>query len=84
MARWTGVLPAIVVTAAGFSLVHLEQLAHAWAPLVILFSVGIVLTTIRARTRSVAICWLVHMGYNSALFILFYIVTQGFRHMEKA
>jgi CAAX protease family protein len=84
LARFTGREIAIIITAAGFSLLHQDQLAHAWAPLAILFGVGVVLTVVRARTNSVATCVLLHMGYNLALFTVLWFATQGFRHMEKA
>jgi membrane protease YdiL (CAAX protease family) len=45
--------------------------------------VGAVLTTIRARTGSVATCVLVHMGYNFLLFVVLFISTGGFHHMER-
>jgi len=84
LARITGREIAIIITAAGFSLLHQDQLAHAWAPLAILFGVGVALTVVRARTNSVATCVLLHMGYNLALFSVLWFATQGFRHMEKA
>jgi len=59
-------------------------LAHAWVPLLVLFSVGVVLTLVRARTNSVAMCVLVHMGYNGVLFGMLFYFTDGFRHLEKA
>ncbi len=83
LARWTGATIAIVLTGAGFSLLHQDQLAHAWAPLLILFLVGMALTFIRAKTRSVATSVLVHMGYNATLFTIVFFYTQGFRHMER-
>jgi membrane protease YdiL (CAAX protease family) len=84
LARPLGVATAMVITAGGFALIHSEQLAHAWAPLLVLFGVGLVLTAVRAKTKSVAVCVLIHMGYNFTLFMMVYIVTQGFRHMERA
>lgn len=84
LARWTGAAASVIITAAGFSLLHQGQLAHAWAPLLILFGVGVVLTIVRARTNSVATCVLVHMGYNGALFGMLFYFTQGFHHLEKA
>ena len=83
LARPLGTGLAIVLTAGGFALIHSDQLAHAWAPLLVLFAVGMVLTLVRARLKSVAVCVLMHMGYNSTLFTLLYIATQGFRHMEQ-
>lgn len=83
LARWTGTIVAIGITAAAFSMLHGAQLANSWAPLLILFVVGTVLTVVRARTRSVATCVLVHMGYNFVLFTILWFATQGFRHMER-
>ena len=76
--------PSVMLTSAAFSLLHQAQLAHAWAPLLILFWVGVALTVVRARTNSVATCVLVHMGYNGALFGLMFYFTEGFRHLERA
>lgn len=82
LARPLGVFLSTVITAGGFALIHGEQLAHAWIPLLLLFIVGAVLTLARAKTQSVAVSVLMHMGYNSTLFTLLYIATHGFRHME--
>lgn len=84
LARWTGSALSIMVTAAAFSLLHQGQLAHAWAPLLVLFIVGVALTVVRAQTNSVATCVLVHMGYNGVLFGMLFSVTDGFRHLDKA
>ena len=71
---------AIVLTAAAFAVIHQQQLAHAWVPLLWLFLVGLVLTFVRARTKSVATSVLINIGYNGTLFVLLYFATQGFRH----
>ncbi|HET6842730.1 MAG TPA: CPBP family intramembrane glutamic endopeptidase [Candidatus Angelobacter sp.] len=78
LARWTGRVVSIVVTGALFAAIHQQQLAHAWAPLLILFVVGVTLTTVRALTGSLAASVLVHMGYNTAIFTLMFIGTHGF------
>jgi membrane protease YdiL (CAAX protease family) len=83
LARWTGSITAIVITAAAFAALHGTQLAYAWAPLLVLFAVGTVLTVIRAAKGSVATCVIVHMGYNLVLFIILFLHTGGFRHMER-
>ena len=82
LARLTRVGPAVVITAGGFALLHGTQLGYAWAPLLVLLIVGLVLTVARVVTRSVAVCVLMHMAYNLTLFVQVYIVTQGFRHMQ--
>jgi CAAX protease family protein len=83
VARWTGSIASILITAAAFASLHGAQLAYAWAPLLVLFVVGAVLTTVRARTGSVATCVLVHMGYNLVLFVILFFSTGGFHHMER-
>jgi membrane protease YdiL (CAAX protease family) len=82
LARPIGPVFATIITALGFALIHGEQLAHAWVPLALLFGVGTVLTVARARTQSVAVSVLMHVGYNTTLFTLLYIQTRGFHHME--
>lgn len=80
--RW-GVAGGVVVTAALFAFIHASQLAHAWAPLLLLFIVGVVLTVARAKTGSVATTFLIHVGYNGTLFGLLYAASDHFRHFEK-
>jgi membrane protease YdiL (CAAX protease family) len=84
VARWTGSVSSVVITAAAFAALHGGQLAYAWAPLLVLFGIGTALTIIRAKTGSVATCVVVHMGYNLALFIMLFVATGGFHHMERA
>ena len=81
--RRLGVALSLVITSLAFALLHAAQLAHAWAPLFLIFIVGLALTYIRARTRSVASSFLLHAGYNSTLFILMWIATDHFRHLER-
>ena len=81
LSRWTGVAPAVVITSLAFALLHEGQLAHAWAPLLVLFVVGLVLTAVRAASKSVAVCVLIHMAYNFTLFTQFYIGSHGFRDL---
>jgi len=80
--RW-GVVAGVVVTALAFALIHESQLAHAWAPLLLLFFVGLVLTVARVRWQSVAAAVLIHVGYNLTLFGMVWFATDGFRHLEK-
>lgn len=81
---WMGKAPAVLLTAASFSLLHEGQLAHAWAPLLIIFAVGVALTLAREKTGSVAVCVIIHMTYNFAIFTQLFVATEGFRHMERA
>jgi membrane protease YdiL (CAAX protease family) len=82
-ASWAGRFLAVAVTAMTFALVHSEQLGRAWAPLLVLFVVGLVLTITRAVTRSVVPGFLIHVGYNLTLFLSLYVLTDHFRHLER-
>ena len=83
LAARTAVAAAIGVTAFLFALLHSAQLGNAWGPLVVLFVVGVVLTGVRAITKSVASSMLVHMGYNLTLFSLLFVASGHFQHLEK-
>ena len=83
LARWLGVGLGIVLTAIPFALLHSAQLGNAWGPLVVLFVVGVVLTGVRALTKSVASSMLVHIGYNLTLFSLLFVASGHFQHLDK-
>jgi len=76
-------LSSFLFVAWAFALTHAAQLGRAWAPVLMLFIVGMVLTFLRARFQSVSASVLVHMGYNASLFAAAMLATDGFRHMEK-
>ena len=80
LAKKLGQGVSIVLTASAFAVIHQGQLAHAWVPLLWLFIVGLILTYVRARTKSVATSVIIHISYNGTLFSALYITTQGFRH----
>lgn len=83
LARATGFAGAVLLTTGLFTSIHAPQLARAWAPLLLLFTVGLILTLIRARSGSVAASFLVHVGYNFGLFAALWIGTDHFRNLEK-
>jgi membrane protease YdiL (CAAX protease family) len=80
-------LPALifgtVVTSIGFALMHGAQLAHSFAPLAVLFVVSVVLCLTRLVFHSLAASTLVHSFYNATIFVMLFIGTDGFRHLEK-
>jgi membrane protease YdiL (CAAX protease family) len=80
-------LPALVfsavLTSILFALLHGKQTAFTWPVLVLLFSVSLVLTTVRIRLRSVAASTLVHASYNLTIFVAAFIATGGYRHLER-
>jgi uncharacterized protein len=82
LARWTGAAASVIITASAFTLLHGAQLGYSWAPLLLIFVVGLTLTVTRVRTNSVATCVIIHMTYNFVLLLQSYIVTHGFRQMQ--
>ena len=84
VARRMGTVWGILLTALPFGLMHFFQYGNSWGAVLIVFMVGVVLTTIRAMTKSVASSFLAHVGYNGTLMVLTAWFTDGFKHMEKA
>lgn len=82
LARRLGAGSGIFLTSAAFAILHGAQLKYSWAVLII-FLVGLALTIVRAVTKSVAACFLLHVGYNGTLSLLMFVVTGGFRHLER-
>jgi hypothetical protein len=83
IARRMGAVWGIILTALPFGLMHYPQY-HSWSAVLIVIMVGVVLTTVRAVTKSVGSSFLAHVGYNATLMVLAAVATDGFRHMEKA
>ena len=83
LARRMGAFWGIILTALPFGLIHYVQY-RSWSAVFIIVLVGIVLTTVRAVTKSVSSSFLAHVGYNATLMVLAAWATDGFRHMEKA
>ncbi len=81
--RWFGLVVAVVLTAVAFASIHGAQLGYAWAPVLSIFVVGVVFTVVRVRTNSVAASFLMHCGYNFALFTLLWVASDHYRHLEK-
>jgi membrane protease YdiL (CAAX protease family) len=74
---------ASTLTSICFALLHADQLAHAWAPLGVLFCVSLVLCAVRLRFHSLAASALVHACYNGTIFAMLFFATSGFRHLDK-
>lgn len=83
LARRTGAVAAVVLTALPFGLIHYLQY-QSWSAVLVVGLVGVVLAVVRAVTKSVAASFLVHVGYNGTLMCLMALQTDGFRHMPKA
>src|SRR5579875_2780111 len=74
---------AAIFSSIPFALLHAGQLEHAWGALGILYGVSLVLSAVRIRTNSVAASVLTHAAYNLTVFIVLFVGTNGYRHMEK-
>lgn len=80
-ARKWGVPAGVIITGVLFGAMHAAQLWGGWLEITMLIFVGIVLTAVRAAARSVLASYLVHVSYNSFLFLGFFIGTQGLKHI---
>ncbi len=83
LARRLGMATAVLLTALGFALIHTQQLAAAWAPMLVLLVVGVVFTLARALSGSLAVSLLMHMSYNFTIFAILFVATDQFRHLER-
>ena len=71
------------LTSVFFAVLHAAQLAHTWAAVGVLLCVSFLFTWVRAVTQSVACSTLLHASYNFSVFLTAFVVTDGFRHLEK-
>jgi hypothetical protein len=83
-ARSFGVPIGIFFTGTIFGLLHSAQLGNSWPQVGLLIFVGIVFTYARARTGTVLASYLLHVSYNSFLFLSFLVASHGFRHFPAA
>ena len=73
-----------LVTSLLFALIHGFQLAWSWPSVALLVVVSLVLCAVRLRTRSVAASAVVHGCYNFSVFLTIFVVTHGFRYLDRA
>ena len=76
--RW-GTVAAVLITGTSFAALHAQQLGGIGPELLAILGVGLTLSTVRAMTGSLKPSFLMHLGYNSALFILLFISTNRFQ-----
>jgi membrane protease YdiL (CAAX protease family) len=81
IARRSGVAASIIITGLLFGAVHSLQLWGGWAQIGLIVLVGIILTWVRATRHTVWASYLLHLTYNSTLFLGAFFATGGFRHM---
>jgi CAAX protease family protein len=79
IARSFGIGTGVVVTGTLFGLLHAPQLWGGWSQILLLIGVGIIFTAARAMSRTVVASYLLHVSYNSFLFIAFLVATHGLR-----
>jgi membrane protease YdiL (CAAX protease family) len=79
-ARSFGVTGGILFTGTIFGLLHASQLWGGWGQIALLVVVGIVFTYARAATHTVVASYLMHVSYNSFLFLALAVGSHGFRH----
>jgi hypothetical protein len=72
-----------VLTSILFAALHGQQTAFTWPVLLLLFCVSLILSYVRLRLRSVMASTLIHVSYNATIFLFVFIVTGGFRHLDK-
>jgi membrane protease YdiL (CAAX protease family) len=77
------VVGASLLTSALFAVMHAQQLGYTWRAVLLLACVSLVLTAVRLRTRSVACSALVHGSYNLSVFLMLFVATGGYRHLER-
>ncbi len=76
VARRFGMVASVLFTGMLFGLFHALQLWGAWGLVALLVGVGIVFTWVRARTQTVLASLLMHVAYNSTLFVGLLIQTK--------
>ncbi|MGH9747570.1 MAG: lysostaphin resistance A-like protein [Candidatus Acidiferrales bacterium] len=81
LARSFGIRSGVVVTGTLFGLLHAPQLWGAWGQIALLVVVGIIFTAARALMRTVVASYLLHVSYNSFLFIAFLVASHGLRQL---
>ncbi len=79
----TAFIFSAVFTSVLFALLHGQQTAFTWPVLGLLFCVSLILTAVRIRLRSVAASTVVHASYNLTVFLAAFILTGGYRHLDR-
>jgi len=84
IARQYGMRAGVIATGILFGAMHAQQLWGGWGQIGLLIVVGVLLTWVRAKTGTVAASYFVHLGYNSFLFLGFFLATSGLHHIPGA
>lgn len=73
---------AAIFCSVPFAILHGEQLSYAWDVLGVLYVVSLTLSFVRIRTHSVACSALMHATYNFTIFVVAFISSGGFKHLQ--
>jgi len=79
VARSFGITAGVLGTGILFGLMHAPQLWGGWVQISMLVLVGIVLTYVRATTRTVLASFLIHISYNLSISFAVVLVTHSLR-----
>jgi uncharacterized protein len=82
LARRLGVAVGMVLTALTFAFIHIFEY-KAWGPVLIIFIVGMVLTAVRAKMKSVGASFIVHSIYNGIPIVAAIVASHGFHDLHK-
>jgi uncharacterized protein len=81
VARSFGIGASVIATGVLFGLLHAEQLKGGLWQIALMMVVGVVFTWIRAAKRTVLASYLLHLSYNSFLFLAFLLSPDGLRSL---
>jgi membrane protease YdiL (CAAX protease family) len=79
IARRFGIATSVIITGTLFGLLHAPQLWGGWAQIGLLILVGVIFTYARAKTGTVVASYVLHLSYNSFLFVGFLIGSHWLR-----
>ncbi len=80
--RLWGFWMAVLLTAVLFAAIHAPQLWGGWPEIATILVVGAVFSYCRGKTGSLLPPFLMHLAYNTCLFVSMYISTDGFRDLS--
>jgi hypothetical protein len=83
IARSLGIAASVVITGIIFGLLHAAQLWGGWLQIALLVIVGIIFTYVRAVTKTVIASYVLHLSYNSYLFLIFMISSNWLRAVPR-
>jgi len=81
VARSFGIAASVIATGTLFGLLHADQLWGGFWQIALMVAVGIVFTWVRAATRTVLASYLLHVSYNSFIFLTFLFSADGLRSL---